>query len=30
MNAMSAAEFVQRLCGELPAWFADEDKLREV
>ncbi|MGM0823563.1 MAG: EcoAI/FtnUII family type I restriction enzme subunit R [Pseudomonadota bacterium] len=27
---MSAAEFVQRLYGDLPAWFADEDKLREL
>ncbi|MBP5979935.1 MAG: DEAD/DEAH box helicase family protein [Halomonas sp.] len=27
---MSAAEFVQRLYGDIPAWFTDEDKLREL
>jgi type I restriction enzyme R subunit len=27
---MSAAEFVQRLYGDLPEWFADEEKLREI
>lgn len=27
---MSAAEFVKRLYGDLPAWFSDEDKLREL
>lgn len=27
---ISAAEFVQRLYGELPEWFADEDQLREL
>ncbi|MCR9062311.1 MAG: helicase-related protein, partial [Rhodobacteraceae bacterium] len=27
---MSAAEFIQRLYGDLPEWFADEDKLREL
>lgn len=27
---MSAAEFVQRLYGDLPDWFSDEDKLREI
>jgi type I restriction enzyme R subunit len=27
---MSAAEFIQRLYGDLPEWFADEDKLREI
>ncbi len=29
-NPISAAEFVQRLYGELPEWFADEDQLREL
>src|SRR5690606_30082758 len=27
---MSAAEFVQRLYGDLPEWFADEERLREI
>ncbi|MCL1476771.1 MULTISPECIES: EcoAI/FtnUII family type I restriction enzme subunit R [unclassified Marinobacter] len=27
---MSAAEFIQHLHGDLPEWFADEDKLREL
>jgi len=27
---MSAAEFIQNLHGDLPEWFADEDKLREL
>lgn len=27
---LSAAEFVQRLYGELPEWFTDEDQLREL
>lgn len=27
---MSAAEFVKRLYGDLPAWFSDEEKLREL
>ena len=27
---MSAAEFIQHLHGDLPEWFSDEDKLREL
>lgn len=27
---MSAADFIKRLYGDFPAWFADEDKLREL
>ena len=27
---MSAVEFVKKLYGDLPEWFADEDKLREL